>query len=89
MYPAIRGGPATVACKCRRSVPGLTTLNAAGNQRKAHWIGAFNEHATVADTHDWGQGFNVLQSSVCVLAGTTVGVFLSWNDWYNIRSYLL
>jgi subtilisin family serine protease len=60
---------------------GVLVVNAAGNERNKHWGGLYNPLAASPNTHNWGAGGNVLQSSVCVRAGAVSQVSLHWDDW--------
>jgi subtilisin family serine protease len=67
---------------------GITWCTAAGNDRQAHWGGAFND--TDSDTlHEYGtQEMNYYGpgdgAAYNINAGTTIRAFLRWDDWTSV-----
>lgn len=64
---------------------GVLVVNAAGNERDGHWGGLYNPLPANPNTHNWGGGGNLLQSSVCLPPGFPLLVTLHWDDWTNVN----
>lgn len=57
---------------------GVLPVVAAGNEARRHWEGAFTD----SDGDDWHEfATNSEFNAISLNAGTTVSIFLSWDDW--------
>ncbi len=64
---------------------GVLVVNAAGNEREAHWGGLYAPMGGNPNTLDFGGGSNVNYMPYCLPTGYTFSVQLFWDDWTNVN----